>query len=90
MNAREVPACAADAVIRPEIAAMHAYPVADATGFIKLDTMENPYRLSPELREKLGRRLAEVEINRYPVPSYTRLKSLIQRTLAFPKALMLW
>ncbi len=85
MNAREIPASAAEAVIRPEIAAMHAYPVADATGFIKLDTMENPYRLSPELREQLGRRLADVEINRYPVPSYTRLKSLIQQKLGVPE-----
>lgn len=84
MNARDIPPSAADAVIRPEIAAMHAYPVADAQGFIKLDTMENPYRLSPPLREELGRRLAEIEINRYPAPSYTRLKALIAEKLGVP------
>jgi histidinol-phosphate aminotransferase len=84
MNARDTKVCAASKVIRPEIAQMHAYPVADATGFIKLDTMENPYRMSPTLREALGKRLAEVEINRYPVPSYTRLKALIQEKLGIP------
>jgi histidinol-phosphate aminotransferase len=84
MNARDTKVCAASKVIRPEIAQMHAYPVADATGFIKLDTMENPYRMSPTLREALGKRLAEVEINRYPVPTYTRLKALIQEKLGIP------
>jgi histidinol-phosphate aminotransferase len=83
MNARD-PQSAAYRVIRPEIAAMHAYPVADATGFIKLDTMENPYRMPPELREALGQRLAQIEINRYPVPSYSRLKALIQDKLGIP------
>jgi histidinol-phosphate aminotransferase len=92
MNARsEIPMslkadqlCVAEAVIRPEIAQMHAYPVQDATGYIKLDTMENPYRLSVPLREAFGRRLAELEINRYPVPNYVRLKALIQQKLGVP------
>lgn len=85
MNARDSKVSAASSVIRPEIAQMHAYPVSDATGFIKLDTMENPYRMAPAMREALGRRLAEVEINRYPVPSYTRLKALIQEKLGVPE-----
>ena len=79
------PALAAHQVIRPEIAAMHAYPVVDATGYIKLDTMENPYRMSPALREQLAKRLAELEINRYPVPSYHRLKQLITEKLGIPQ-----
>ncbi len=84
MTTRSIKACAASKVIRPEIAEMHPYPVADATGYIKLDTMENPYRMEPAMREALGKRLAEVEINRYPVPSYTRLKALIQEKLGIP------
>jgi histidinol-phosphate aminotransferase len=45
---------------------MHAYAVQPSTGMVKLDAMENPYRLPPELQEALGRRLGEVAINRYP------------------------
>jgi len=36
---------AASKVIRPEILAMQAYHVSDATGLVKLDVMESPYRL---------------------------------------------
>ncbi len=31
--------------IRPDIRDLHAYQVPDASGLIKLDAMENPYRL---------------------------------------------
>jgi len=34
-------------VFRADVRAMHAYHVQDATGFIKLDAMENPFTLSP-------------------------------------------
>ena len=37
----------ASKVIRPEIQAMHAYQVSDATGLVKLDVMESP--ASPRL-----------------------------------------
>ena len=46
---------AAAKVIRPEILAMRAYPVADATGLVKLDLMESPYGLPPELAAEVGR-----------------------------------
>ena len=36
---------AADKLVRPEIQAMQAYHVADATGLVKLDVMESPYGL---------------------------------------------
>jgi histidinol-phosphate aminotransferase len=62
-------------IIRPEVRALSAYHVQDAGGFLKLDAMENPYQLSAELRAELGARLAEVPMNRYPVPSYTKLKA---------------
>ena len=29
---------------------MHAYAVQDATGLLKMDAMENPYRLPPVLQ----------------------------------------
>ena len=52
--------------IRPDVQSMHAYAIQDAAGFIKLDAMENPHRLSPELQAELGQRLGSVALNRYP------------------------
>ena len=53
-------------LVRPEILALSAYPVADAEGMVKLDAMENPFRLPPALQDELGKRLGQVAINRYP------------------------
>ena len=35
--------------IRADVRAMQAYHVQDSQGLLKMDTMENPYRLSAEL-----------------------------------------
>ncbi|MDR2991399.1 MAG: histidinol-phosphate aminotransferase, partial [Burkholderiaceae bacterium] len=61
--------------IRQDIQAMHAYAVQDAAGLVKLDAMENPYALPPELAQALGERLARVAINRYPGPRLDDLKA---------------
>ncbi len=53
-------------VFRPDVLAMHAYHVQDAAGFIKLDAMENPFTLPPELQAALGERLGQLALNRYP------------------------
>jgi histidinol-phosphate aminotransferase len=53
-------------VFRPDVRAMHAYVVQDAAGYIKLDAMENPFTLPPELQANLGERLGQVAMNRYP------------------------
>ena len=71
-------------IIRADVRAQSAYAVPDASGLIKLDAMENPYTLSPGLREELGRKLAAVALNRYPVPSYVHLKQQICRHLGVP------
>lgn len=71
-------------IIRPDVLALSAYHVADSSGFVKLDAMENPYTLPEELRIELGQRLAQVALNRYPVPSYAELKSRICATLGVP------
>ena len=52
--------------IRPDVQAMQAYAVQDASGMVKLDAMENPHRLSLALQEKLGQRLGALALNRYP------------------------
>ena len=72
-------------LIRPDILAMAGYHVPSAAGLIKLDAMENPYRLSPALQEALGERLAKLPINRYPVPSYSALKEKLRATMQVPE-----
>jgi histidinol-phosphate aminotransferase len=59
--------------------------VPPAAGLVKLDAMENPYALPAELARALAERLAAVPINRYPVPSYARLKQRIRERLGVPE-----
>jgi histidinol-phosphate aminotransferase len=56
-------------VIRDEIRALAAYHVQSAEGMVKLDAMENPYRLPETLRREIGEAVANAEINRYPDPT---------------------
>jgi len=55
------------ATIRQDVVSMHGYAIQPSAGLVKLDAMENPFRLPPELQRELGERLAKVAINRYPV-----------------------
>jgi histidinol-phosphate aminotransferase len=71
-------------LVRPDILAMSSYHVPDAAGLVKLDAMENPYRLPEALRGELAQRLAALALNRYPVPSYARLKAAIRKRLGVP------
>ena len=73
-----------DNIIRPDVLALSAYHVQAAAGCVKLDAMENPYQLPEPLRAELGRRLADVAMNRYPTPSYTALKAAICERLGVP------
>ena len=70
--------------IRPEILAMDAYHVPDASSLIKLDAMENPYTLPEDLKAQLATHLAQVALNRYPVPSYTALKDALREYAHIP------
>jgi histidinol-phosphate aminotransferase len=54
-------------VVRQDIQSMHAYAIQNSTGLVKLDAMENPFRLPEKLQQELGERLGRVAINRYPV-----------------------
>jgi histidinol-phosphate aminotransferase len=71
-------------IIRPDIRALTAYHVGASEGFLKLDAMENPYQLPDALRAELGRRLATVTLNRYPLPTYAPLKQAICSTMGVP------
>ena len=55
-----------DRHVRQDVKSMHAYAIQPSAGFIKLDAMENPFRLPEALQRELGERLGRVAINRYP------------------------
>ena len=52
------------AVIRQDVKSMHAYAIQDSSGLVKLDAMENPFRLPEASQAALGERLGRVAINR--------------------------
>ncbi|MEN8174970.1 MAG: histidinol-phosphate transaminase [Pseudomonadota bacterium] len=70
--------------VRPEIGAMHAYAVADATGMVKLDAMENPYAWPPALREDWSRLLQGTDVNRYPDPRAGELTRVLRDAMQVP------
>jgi histidinol-phosphate aminotransferase len=70
--------------IRTDITSMSAYAIQDATGMVKLDAMENPYRLSEELQAQLGARLGAVAINRYPGSNADDLKTALRSYAQIP------
>jgi len=71
-------------LVRPEILALKAYHVPESTGMVKLDAMENPYRLPEKLRRELAEALAKLDLNRYPDPRAPQLRALIARRLGVP------
>jgi histidinol-phosphate aminotransferase len=73
-------------LVREEILAMKAYPVASAAGMIKLDAMENPYRLPEGLRDEVARLVSGLEINRYPDPAAPALKARLRQVFSVPEA----
>jgi histidinol-phosphate aminotransferase len=71
-------------IIRRDVLAMTSYPVPDATGFVKLDAMENPFSLPAPLAAQLGERLSGVALNRYPAPRPEALLAKIKRVMDVP------
>ncbi|MEG0201062.1 MAG: histidinol-phosphate transaminase [Comamonas sp.] len=63
--------------IRADVRAMQAYHVQASQGLLKMDTMENPYRLPVALQQKLGVHLGGLEINRYPGERLEVLKQML-------------
>ena len=70
-----------DQLIRDEIRALSAYHVPDASGYVKLDAMENPYRLPDALRTEIAQLAADAEINRYPDAASTKLKARLRSSM---------
>ena len=71
-------------IIRDEVRALAGYHVPDASGLIKLDAMENPYRLPEDVRGQIAALVAHAEINRYPDAAAARLKARLRSTLGLP------
>ncbi|NWF37753.1 histidinol-phosphate transaminase [Mariprofundus sp. NF] len=66
-------------MIRGDIKALSAYHVPDSSGMIKLDAMENPFSMPDDLRKKWARRLAAVDVNRYPDADMLALRTKIAK-----------
>jgi histidinol-phosphate aminotransferase len=71
-------------LIPAQVRALSAYTVADASGLIKLDAMENPYTWPPALEDAWLERLRGVGINRYPDPRASELEARLRATMAIP------
>lgn len=71
-------------VIRPQIQALGAYEVPDSQGMLKLDAMENPYRLPESVQQELGQILSRLAFNRYPEPRPESLRALLYQHMGVP------
>jgi histidinol-phosphate aminotransferase len=83
MNARD-PVRRLD-VFRRDVQSMHAYAIQPSAGMVKLDAMENPHRLSPELQAELGRRLGALALNRYPGERVNELRATLAKHARMPE-----
>ncbi|MCH7344520.1 histidinol-phosphate transaminase [Pelomonas sp. CA6] len=72
-------------VLRADVQGMHGYAVQPSAGLVKLDTMENPFPLPPELRAALGARLGQVALNRYPAERGELLRAALARHAGMPE-----
>ena len=61
-------------IIREDIRALKSYHVPGSAGMVKLDAMENPYRLPADLRGNLSRLVEAAALNRYPDAGARELK----------------
>lgn len=76
-------------LLREEVLALHAYPVPPGNGMVKLDAMENPYPLPPQLREEIASMVADAAVNRYPDAGARRLKEKIRAVTSLAQGMEL-
>ncbi|MGZ4959629.1 MAG: histidinol-phosphate transaminase [Methylomonas sp.] len=67
-------------LFRPEVLAMSAYHVADASNYIKLDAMENPYIWPEDIQQQWQESLKSCSINRYPDPEAKTLVEVLRKS----------
>ena len=75
--------------VSPWVRDLTPYHVADASGLIKLDAMENPFPLPATLREQWHDAVARTELNRYPDPHSSALKAAWRASLGLPESLQM-
>jgi histidinol-phosphate aminotransferase len=73
-----------DRHVRQDVKSMHAYAIQPSAGLIKLDAMENPFRLPEALQRELGERLGRVAINRYPASCVAEVVAALSRYVELP------
>ncbi|POZ50948.1 histidinol-phosphate transaminase [Methylovulum psychrotolerans] len=71
-------------LFRPEILALSAYKVADASGMVKLDAMENPYHWPEDIKAAWLAELQDCPINRYPDPEARQLAATLREVEQIP------
>jgi histidinol-phosphate aminotransferase len=71
--------------IRQDVQSMHAYAIQDSSGMVKLDAMENPFSLPPELQKQLGERLGALALNRYPGDRVNVLRAELAQYAQMPE-----
>lgn len=76
-------------VIRDDVRAISAYAVPDSSGMTKLDAMENPFALPPEVARALGERLGGVPLNRYPPADPRAFKEKLAQSIDLPAGMAL-
>ncbi|ART49313.1 pyridoxal phosphate-dependent aminotransferase [Acidovorax carolinensis] len=71
--------------IRPDVRAMHSYVVQPSTGMLKMDAMENPFRMPAHLQAALGQRLGALALNRYPGERMLDLQAALAQYAGMPE-----
>ena len=85
-QAAPTPQAAAARTLRADVRALRAYHVGDAAGCIKLDAMESPYELPPDLREEIARAVRDTPLNRYPDADLAGLQQQVREAFGIPAA----
>ena len=71
--------------IRQDVLSMHAYAIQDSRGLIKLDAMENPFRLPPDLQREMADLVAGSDFHLLRAASHL---AMLSHAPAFAEALM--
>ncbi len=72
-------------LLRQEVLALHAYHAPSGSGMVKLDAMENPYPLPPDIGLEIAKMVADAPLNRYPDAGARSLKEKIRAVSALPE-----
>ena len=73
--------------VRKDIREIGAYHVPDASGYIKLDAMENPFGWPEHMVNEWLELLRRVSVNRYPDPQMSRLKQKLKEAMGVPEGM---